>query len=136
MWSWKAFQVICKWCMFKSRQTLCLVITAGCTHAFFLPLSSTSLSCLSAQVAVLSPLDVWGVKVYVLPALTVITSRAEGAKLCHSAYRSGILSTAKRTWLVVAILISLWLSMADFGWHFLKWNVHILCNSLKYYLIW
>lgn len=100
MWSGKTFQVLCKWCMFKSRQTLCLAITAGCTRPLFfhwVPLHSAV--CLRKWLFS----HQWMSEVW--PCMSCqhwlsLPHRPEGAKLRHSAFGTDTLSTAsKRTWL-------------------------------------
>lgn len=86
MWSWKTFQVLCKWCMFKSRQTLCLAITAGCTWPLFfhwVPLHSVV--CLRKWLF----FHQWMSEVW--PHMSCqhwlsLPHRPEGAKLRHSAF--------------------------------------------------
>lgn len=139
MWSWKTFQVVCKWCMFKSRQTVCLVITAGCTQPLFLcwvPLHSVV--CLRKKLFP-SQVDVWDVTVCDPPVLMVITSQVEGAKLHHSAFRTSIMSTASKGNRLVGrcphrFAFLLIFKYGRFGRHFLRWNyksVHFLSKSLS-----
>jgi len=133
----KNFSSSLQWCMFKSRQTLCLVITAGCTQPLFfhwVPLHSVV--CLRKWLFThwwMS--EMWKCRPYVLPALTVITSRAEGAKLHHSAFRIGILLQLNGLdlWLLSISVCDeawqIWLTLSEVKFY------KSLCDSLKNYII-